>query len=176
MKPLQSAYDVAHGLGLPAEYVQFLTTLNGGKCRQDRIVRLSNGTEVLCDCLFGFVLQPGLDFQFWQKEFADDLPKDCVVMGSGPGGEFFLLMKEYGAWKLIFLRARSLGNLQKFRRKCAYALARIGTDESRAAFQEMASSSDVGCESMVKRGYATGQCRTNIDDCIGAIAGSRRAG
>ncbi|WP_370663883.1 HEAT repeat domain-containing protein [Massilia forsythiae] len=35
------------------------------------------------------------------------------------------------------------GNLQEFRRKCAYALARIGTDESRAALQGMANSSDV---------------------------------
>ena len=102
MKLSQSAYDVAHGLGLPAEYVQFLATLNGGKCRQDRSIRLSNGTEVLCDCLFGFGLEPGLDFQFWQKELADDLPKDCVVIGSDPGGAFFLLMKECGAWKLMY--------------------------------------------------------------------------
>lgn len=35
------------------------------------------------------------------------------------------------------------GNLQEFRRKCAYALARIGTDEARAALQGMANSSDV---------------------------------
>ena len=43
-------------------------------------------------------------------------------------------------------RFRSLvewGNLPEFQRKCAYALARIGTDESRAALQEMANSPDV---------------------------------
>jgi hypothetical protein len=35
------------------------------------------------------------------------------------------------------------GNLQEFRRKCPYALARIRTDESLVALQEMANSSDV---------------------------------
>lgn len=34
------------------------------------------------------------------------------------------------------------GNLHEFQRKCAYALARIGTDESRAVLQDMARSSD----------------------------------
>jgi len=34
------------------------------------------------------------------------------------------------------------GNVQEFQRKCAYALARIGTDEARVALQEMANSSD----------------------------------
>lgn len=34
------------------------------------------------------------------------------------------------------------GNLHEFQRKCAYALARIGTDESRTVLQDMARSSD----------------------------------
>jgi len=34
------------------------------------------------------------------------------------------------------------GNVQEFQRKCAYALARIGTDESKVALEEMANSSD----------------------------------
>jgi hypothetical protein len=89
MNPTQSAYDIACGLGLPAEYVEFLATRNGGICRQDRSIRLSDGTEVLCDCLFGFNLEPGIDFQFWQSELADDLPKDSVAIGGDPGGAFF---------------------------------------------------------------------------------------
>ena len=34
------------------------------------------------------------------------------------------------------------GNLHEFQRKCAYALARIGTDESLAVLHDMARSSD----------------------------------
>jgi HEAT repeat protein len=34
------------------------------------------------------------------------------------------------------------GNLPEFQRKCAFALARIGTDESRIALEEMAHSDD----------------------------------
>lgn len=102
MNQTQSAYDIATGLGLPAEYVQFLATRNGGICRQDRNIRLSDGTEVLCDCLFGFDLHPGVDFQFWQRELEDDLPKDSVVIGNDPGGAFFILLKERGIWKLMY--------------------------------------------------------------------------
>jgi hypothetical protein len=102
MKSNQSAYDIACGLGLPAEYGQFLATRNGGTCRQDRSIRLRNGTEVLCDCLFGLDLQPGIDFQFWQRELADDLPKDSVAIGSDPGGAFFLLLKEREVWKVMY--------------------------------------------------------------------------
>ena len=58
MNPTQSAYDIAGGLGLPAEYFEFLATRNARICRQDRSVKLSDGTEVLCDCLFGINLQP----------------------------------------------------------------------------------------------------------------------
>jgi len=102
MNPIQSIYDIASGLGLPAEYVQFLATRNGGICQQDRSIKLNDGTEVLCDCLFGFDLQPGVDFQFWQKELADDLPKDSVVIGNDPGGAFFIFLKEQGTWKLMY--------------------------------------------------------------------------
>jgi len=102
MNPSQSVYDIVGGLGLPAEYVEFLATYNGGICRQDRSIRLSNGTEVLCDCLFGFDLQPGIDFQFWQSELADDLPKGSVAIGCDPGGAFFLLLKARGIWKVMY--------------------------------------------------------------------------
>ncbi|MDN4052690.1 hypothetical protein QPK32_06355 [Massilia sp. YIM B02763] len=99
---MQSAYDIASGFALPAEYVHFLVTRNGGTCRQDRSIRLSDGTEVLCDCLFGFDLQPNLDFQFWQRELAEDIPKDGVVIGNDPGGAFFILLKKGEAWKLMY--------------------------------------------------------------------------
>jgi hypothetical protein len=102
MNPSQSACDIVSGLGLPAEYIHFLATYNGGTCRQDRSIRLSDGTQVLCDCLFGFNLQPSIDFQFWQSELAADLPKGCVAIGSDPGGAFFLLLKEQGIWKVMY--------------------------------------------------------------------------
>lgn len=102
MNPSQSAYDIAGGFGLPAEYVEFLATYNGGMCWQDRSIKLSDGTEVLCDCLFGLNLQPSIDFQFWQSELADDLPKGSVAIGSDPGGAFFLLLKERGIWKVMY--------------------------------------------------------------------------
>jgi len=102
MTPTQSAYDIASNLGLPAEYVEFLATRNGGICRQDRSIRLSDGTEVLCDCLFGFNLEPGIDFQFWQSELADDLPKGSVAIASDPGGAFFILLMEGGIWRVMY--------------------------------------------------------------------------
>jgi hypothetical protein len=102
MKPVQSSYNTVNGPDLPTEYVQFLDTRNGGTCRQDRFIKLSNGIEVLCDCLFGFDLQPSLDFQFWQREFTGELPKDSVVIGSDPGGAFFILLREQGTWKLMY--------------------------------------------------------------------------
>jgi HEAT repeat protein len=46
------------------------------------------------------------------------------------------------AAKTPFAELGQWGNLQEFRRKCAYALARIGTDESRVALLEMASNSE----------------------------------
>lgn len=88
MTPAQSAYGIASNLSLPAEYVEFLATRNGGICRQDRSIRLIDGTEVLCDCLFGFNFEPSIDFQFWQSELADDLPKGSVAIASDPGGAF----------------------------------------------------------------------------------------
>ena len=102
MNPTQSAREITSGLDLPTEYVEFLASRNGGICRQDHSIRLSDGTEVLCDCLFGVDLQPGIDFQFWQRELADDLPKDCVAIGSDPGGALFLLLKERGIWKVMY--------------------------------------------------------------------------
>ena len=75
---------------------------NGGICRQDRSIRLSDGTEVLCDCLFGFDLQPSLDFEVWQSELVGDLPKGAVAIGSAPGGAFFVLLNERGIWKIMY--------------------------------------------------------------------------
>jgi hypothetical protein len=57
---------------------------------------------VLCDCLFGFNLQSGVDFQFWQNELENDLPRGSVVIGSDPGGAFFILLKERGIWKVMY--------------------------------------------------------------------------
>lgn len=102
MNPTQTVREITDGLDLPIEYVGFLASRNGGICRQDRSIRLSDGTEVLCDCLFGVDLQPGIDFQFWQRELADDLPKDCVAIGSDPGGNFFLLLKEGVSWRVMY--------------------------------------------------------------------------
>ena len=102
MNPSQSAYDIAGGFGLPAEYVEFLATYDGGICRQDRSIKVRDGTEVPCDCLFGLNLQPGIDFLFWQSELADDLPKGSAAIGSDPGGAFFLLLKERGIWKVMY--------------------------------------------------------------------------
>lgn len=102
MKANQAAYDMACSLGLPIEYAEFLATRNGGKCRQDRTIGLSNGSEVLCDCLFGFDLEPGIDFQFWQRELEGELPENCVVIGNDPGGAFFILLEDGGTWKLMY--------------------------------------------------------------------------
>src|SRR5450830_513564 len=47
--------------------------------------------------------------------------------------------------KAVFTPFKELvrwGNLQEFQRKCAYALARIGTNESRAVLMEMVQSSE----------------------------------
>ena len=93
---------MACSLGLPIEYAEFLATRNGGTCRQDQTIGLSNGSEVLCDCLFGFNLEPAIDFQFWQHELEGELPKDCVVIGNDPGGAFFILLKDGGTWKLMY--------------------------------------------------------------------------
>ena len=46
------------------------------------------------------------------------------------------------AVNISFTELLRWGNLHEFQRKCAYALARIGTDESRAVLQDMARSSD----------------------------------
>lgn len=47
------------------------------------------------------------------------------------------------AAKTKFLTLVEWGNLHEFQRKCAYALARIGTDESRMALEDMIRSEDV---------------------------------
>jgi HEAT repeat protein len=44
------------------------------------------------------------------------------------------------------------GNLPEFQRKCAYALARIGTDESKRALEKMASSEDSYLQEVGKEG------------------------
>lgn len=46
------------------------------------------------------------------------------------------------------------GNLQEFQRKCAYALARIGTPESRAVLEHMASSADPDIQAYGEEGLA----------------------
>lgn len=46
------------------------------------------------------------------------------------------------AAKMRFSSLVEWGNLHEFQRKCAYALARIGTDESRTALEEMVHSED----------------------------------
>lgn len=57
---------------------------------------------MLCDCLFGLDLEPGIDFQFWQRELEGEPPKDCAVIGNDPGGAFFILLKDAGTWKLMY--------------------------------------------------------------------------
>ena len=47
--------------------------------------------------------------------------------------------------KAVYIRFEHLvqwGNLHEFQRKCTYALARIGTEESRAALEALARSTD----------------------------------
>jgi HEAT repeat protein len=46
------------------------------------------------------------------------------------------------AIKIPFQELVRWGNLHEFQRKCVYALARIGSDESRAALQEISHSQD----------------------------------
>jgi HEAT repeat protein len=46
------------------------------------------------------------------------------------------------AVKIPFVELVRWDNLREFQRKCAYALARIGTNESKAVLEEMARSSD----------------------------------
>lgn len=46
------------------------------------------------------------------------------------------------AIRIEFLELVRWNNLHEFQRKCAYALARIGTDASRAALEEIAASAD----------------------------------
>jgi hypothetical protein len=44
------------------------------------------------------------------------------------------------------------GNLHEFQRKCAYALARIGTDRSREALEQMTTSSDAHLREYAEEG------------------------
>ena len=46
------------------------------------------------------------------------------------------------------------GNLNEFQRKCAYALARIGTDESRVALEELAREADSSLREYGEEGLA----------------------
>ncbi|RIX79611.1 HEAT repeat domain-containing protein [Acidovorax cavernicola] len=46
------------------------------------------------------------------------------------------------------------GNLHEFQRKCAYALARIGTSESKAVLEDMARSSDAKIRKYGKEGLS----------------------
>jgi hypothetical protein len=94
-------YQVANNLRLPVEYIDFMVKFNGGTCRHE-LIALDDGTQVFCDCLFGFGLKDEMSFTFWQQEFAGDLPRDCLVIGSDPGGGFFLLMNLNGEWTVMY--------------------------------------------------------------------------
>lgn len=95
-------YEAAYDIQLPADYVEFLLLSNGATCRQDRAILLSNGVEVLCDCLFGLGRRAPLCINFWQEELSGELPKRCVVIGSSPGGGLFLLLELEMCWQIWY--------------------------------------------------------------------------
>lgn len=96
------AYEAANDIQLPTDYVEFLLRSNGSTCQHDRTILLSNGVEVLCDCLFGLNLRSPLNLNFWQEELSGDLPERCVVIGSSPGGGFFLLLEFERRWRVYY--------------------------------------------------------------------------
>ncbi|WP_448570049.1 SMI1/KNR4 family protein [Thalassotalea ganghwensis] len=81
------------GFCLPQIYKSFLESSNGGSCRSE-VITLSNGIEVLCDVLFGLNKQRELDLLTWNQELREGLPPNSIVIGSSPGGGFYLLVQD----------------------------------------------------------------------------------
>jgi hypothetical protein len=96
------AFEASLAIELPAEYVDFLLRSNGAACGYERAISLSNGEEVLCDFLFGLERNDALCVSFWLKELSGDLPERCVVIGSSPGGGFFLLQEIADRWSVWY--------------------------------------------------------------------------
>lgn len=89
------------GFKLPDVYRLFLKSKKYGSCKLG-VIFLENGVEVYCDVLFGFCRSRELDLNFWFDEFCGEIPKNCVVIGSSPGGGFFLLRKATGMWEVMY--------------------------------------------------------------------------
>jgi hypothetical protein len=62
------------------------------------------------------------------------------------------------AVRVPFAHLVEWGNLQAFQRKCAYALARIGTPESRMALEDLAREAE-----LVRKAWRSGHCRISLE-------------
>jgi len=96
-----SEFETRIGFKLPNIYREFLMTKNGGSCKKKTIL-LDNGIEVLCDQLYGLNKIDELDLDFWYQEFGGELPSNCVIIGSDPGGGIYLLIKAGSKWQVMY--------------------------------------------------------------------------
>lgn len=79
------------GCNLPLDYFQFLENNNGGVVKNSTFYVQELDQKIMMDVFFGINLSRGLDLNFWLKEFEDDLPKNTIIIGKDPGGNFLLL-------------------------------------------------------------------------------------
>lgn len=86
-----AAFASGLGFSLPADYVAFLEQQNGGSVSVCKVEADDVG-DVLVDYIFGIGQKKVLDLQYWQSRYKQEIPDRSLLIGTDPGGNFFLLV------------------------------------------------------------------------------------
>ena len=86
-----SKCELLRGFSFPTDYRRFLQMCNGGLPSRTLCVVPKLQTSVVVDVFFGINLKRDFDLEFWWREFGDEMPPYCSIIGGDPGGNLFLL-------------------------------------------------------------------------------------
>lgn len=121
-------FEKENRLALPKDYRRFLLRTNGGtfvpgENNEEFTAFAAEGVEesVIIDALFGFGHDRGLNISEWREEYSDELPEECVIIGSSVAGELLLFWEDGRTG--VYLWDHCLELDQSTEEECLYRIA-----------------------------------------------------
>lgn len=85
------AFAERNEVDLPEDYRRFLIAYNGGRPKSNRCEVSIVNEAIIVDLLFGLTESRGCDIETFNAEYRDQLAPGFTIVGSDPGGAFFIL-------------------------------------------------------------------------------------